>query len=521
MAIQHQCFTPIMFSTERMNTQGGADNDQETLPAREARWHQTLLTDFCELYMKYAATLGFVQVAVDNRNQIADDSILFEEGANVDELRTPTYYMQCRVESNLSGKECPDGFFLLELEGSGFFAGLQLYAMQGATLSKLYCPQRPLSDQERAHLERLHTEHCAQFIDLVHVNSFGYDFNLYNINRLLLDPELSTKDIRLMGILSHTLHVYPKPPTYAHNFVSRYALALPNYKLPDNFGMGSNSIAPSVLAEYMCKRPHAYGLCLVRQAANKRILYRKTTAVKQFNSQLDELVLFCPDMQPDTDHLEFFLLKTESKKRYPKQATEFRQQTEVDAFKIHETWLADMLTDAFTHFQRDQLWARLRGGGSGLSKAGLSEHELDHLLSLIHCSDLESPDPCLARMFRAELEWKEVHRVMMERFGSNARQIRRGTGNVADKSNISLILLHESHPDISVLLSFDNKLHATLLQREDVSSLVKACKNNGDAALQAAKQHMELVVAASNEQVSLVVNALGFFFWTSLMTADL
>ena len=205
-----------------------------------------MIVEFVTEYTAYLATLG-MHVVLSSDISSSHFSVTRELS-----VETPAVYLQ---------KSFHGGVLLVEVRMQDMFASINLYTAKqtsplptansrlalGESISALG-PNWSHPKNLNRQLFRLFTEQCAQFKNLIHVNSFVYDFHLRYLTRVLCRQELLVDWIDFVDVLRAFLQYNVTTANFAKNRINDGA-----YRLEGP--MTSNEIF-----RYLFRNPERFGV---------------------------------------------------------------------------------------------------------------------------------------------------------------------------------------------------------------------------------------------------------------------
>jgi hypothetical protein len=278
---------------------GDAFEDDEglTMPAQEALFHVQEMQELQRLYVQYAVEkLDFMESCTVRESSGASLRSLASSAPDVPvavrDLRTrKTYLQSCRRY------ETPTGVLLLEVFGQGMHLCVKLYILHGMGFhTQLRLPLLP-SQRDQMAAPGIFTQRCSHTEDLVHVNSFAYDFHVRRLNAIFKAGRLPAPTFCLSAVLRELTTWHKQAPTYAHNLIGRPGLCLnalckygkghipassplaawvsqeENGAAAEGYDRRTGAPLLHTLVRYMARCPHRYGLRMLEEKDGTKLLY--------------------------------------------------------------------------------------------------------------------------------------------------------------------------------------------------------------------------------------------------------
>ncbi|KAJ2955540.1 hypothetical protein NQZ79_g8467 [Umbelopsis isabellina] len=214
----HFCRTPLLFSEIGVSEQK-AESRIFTDPRISASsvdstllWYSNLVTTFMREYAAYLESIGM---------QI----IVFGPSPNEDISDSEAYISKFKIADDLS-VECPVVYLLKVFEGgtimcevriTDMFVSVTLYTLHRRYGRMTYTPWTYEKDEARRFSFRTFTEECDNFKQLIHVNSFVYDFHLRYITRALGKSGLVPLSLNLVHVIRHFASLHTHSAAYSRN----------------------------------------------------------------------------------------------------------------------------------------------------------------------------------------------------------------------------------------------------------------------------------------------------------------
>ncbi|XP_035987532.1 KICSTOR complex protein SZT2 isoform X4 [Fundulus heteroclitus] len=272
------------------STASGRDRSCSTdsadmLPSRlkEEPWLLEISNNFLQQYVQYLQSMGFILVQV--RPPSPARSIARARAAMLNSMslegRMSFSYVKQKSEDNpkssVSGttsyhlqRALPGGIVLMELAFQGSYFCVKQYALecsripmgqtvnsQGTLLTKLR--SKPFPDATPVcdcALSMLFTEECDKVRDLMHVNSFSYDFHLRVAHQYLVGCHMTLRQgYQLTDFLDDFICHYPDIPKFGRNHVFQ-----------GSFSMSTGMITAHQLYNYIIDHASTYGMKPLRMS---------------------------------------------------------------------------------------------------------------------------------------------------------------------------------------------------------------------------------------------------------------
>ena len=497
MRIVHYCATPVLYlpdetasSRDRGPSQVLKDDSLQGITDEAGKeWRVRLMEDFRKLYVQYTVSkkMNFVEVVTSTL-----------DGDQSDGKFHRTTYCQYQRGFMRGG-----GLIIFEVGFIGSFACIKLHTLN--------TPSRPQGDEDgefgpdEAEVSEgitdvhergdLFSEDCAQFKDFMHVNSFGYDFNLFTLISMLKKRKLPYPSFDFWNTLSSLETLFPKIPKYRHNYLSRGAIDL--RRLTGKSGL--RLVSASSVLELLHKNADDYGMTAMEQQSGLKFLW-SNACTKSRSENITVTVLFssalvgnaASDGDADPGQVEhkvpYYIVLCDHENRFPRRSlqsaggdkmagveammairkrlgysalaepTPFEPATTSFAKLASEVddWVLNMLYQALEHHRRDRLWAVLLDSDPPING-------MDELRSLLHCSFVEAFDEIDAdtiELFKLEIQWDPLVRKLAHIYGDRVRLIATGTAgkvvvNQQHDPSVHVIIVAANHDDIAAHVFYD------------------------------------------------------------------
>lgn len=214
----HFCRTPLLFSEIGVSEQK-AESRVFTDPKISAsgvdstiQWYTNLVNTFMREYAAYLEGIGM---------QI----IVFGPGPDGETMETEAYMSKFKITDDLV-VPCPVVYLLKVFEGgtimcevriTDMFVSVTLYTLHRRYGRMTYTPWGYEKDEARRFSFRTFTEECDNFKQLIHVNSFVYDFHLRYITRALSKSGLVPMSLNLVHVIRHFASLHTHSAAYSRN----------------------------------------------------------------------------------------------------------------------------------------------------------------------------------------------------------------------------------------------------------------------------------------------------------------
>eukprot|EP01114_Cavostelium_apophysatum_P018268 TRINITY_DN5619_c0_g1_i2.p1 TRINITY_DN5619_c0_g1~~TRINITY_DN5619_c0_g1_i2.p1 ORF type:complete len:2863 (-),score=796.23 TRINITY_DN5619_c0_g1_i2:144-8732(-) len=201
-----------------------------TMPSKEqeTKWSAALLKDFVKDFVRYLETIGFYGIDIDHqaitdpaRSHVARELFSSSKPATAENLPNgeanpapfTTLYLQ---------KVLRDGLLVIKLNYVDGFVCCDLFSLHG--LRSRISLANGMSDayKHNRRLIRIFVEECSKFKQLIHLNSFSYDFHLQQFYYFLLKGSSMKEEEKYPPLqfikLMQSIHKnYAQPPQFASN----------------------------------------------------------------------------------------------------------------------------------------------------------------------------------------------------------------------------------------------------------------------------------------------------------------
>ncbi|KAI9175870.1 hypothetical protein H9P43_006234 [Blastocladiella emersonii ATCC 22665] len=347
----HWCRTPLVFNARAIDQFSFASapltSNADDTRAYMARLAATLLNQYCH----YLGTLGLVVVS----RQADRDTLLIGPDLTVPSDRV---YMQ---------KSFQGGILLVEVSLKHIFLAVNLYTVNrryGPHQQRLPSPGFNVPDYSRQSF-RLFAEECSKFKNLIHVNSFAFDFHIRTVWNLIAGSAVTVFSV--IDVLRTLLLHFP-PAGYSRCRLFHGVVAEPN----------------SQLVSYLFSHPMRFRLGLMTQSNAFFITWTRggSDGVGGADGGHDAspLIKYLAVLRQVPTGIEYFVLECTggtslvSPTGFP-HVTLPRKRTEVmepppaseDVQAQAQATISELVQRAAAHLARDQQWRSLldadhRGG---------------------------------------------------------------------------------------------------------------------------------------------------------------
>jgi hypothetical protein len=214
----HFCRTPLLFSEIGVSEQR-AESRIFTDPKISAssvdstvQWYTDLVNTFMREYAAYLEGIGM---------QI----IVFGPGKDGETMEKEAYMSKFKIADDLT-VPCPVVYLLKVFEGgtimcevriTDMFVSVTLYTLHRRYGRMTYTPWGYEKDEARRFSFRTFTEECDNFKQLIHVNSFVYDFHLRYITRALSKSGSVPFSLNLVHVIRHFASLHTHSAAYSRN----------------------------------------------------------------------------------------------------------------------------------------------------------------------------------------------------------------------------------------------------------------------------------------------------------------
>jgi hypothetical protein len=214
----HFCRTPLLFSEIGVLEQK-AESRIFTDPKLSSssvdstvQWYNNLVNTFMREYAAYLEGIGM---------QI----IVFGPGQDQEATEKEAYMSKFKMTDELT-VECPVVYLLKVFEGgtimcqvriTDMFVSVTLYTLHRRYGRMTYTPWGYEKDEARRFSFRTFTEECDTFKQLIHVNSFVYDFHLRYITRALDKSGSVPQTLNLVHVIRHFASLHTRGAAYSRN----------------------------------------------------------------------------------------------------------------------------------------------------------------------------------------------------------------------------------------------------------------------------------------------------------------
>jgi hypothetical protein len=214
----HFCRTPLLFSEIGVSEQR-AESRIFTDPKISAssvdstvQWYTDLVNIFMREYAAYLEGIGM---------QI----IVFGPGKDGETMEKEAYMSKFKIADDLT-VPCPVVYLLKVFEGgtimcevriTDMFVSVTLYTLHRRYGRMTYTPWGYEKDEARRFSFRTFTEECDNFKQLIHVNSFVYDFHLRYITRALSKSGSVPFSLNLVHVIRHFASLHTHSAAYSRN----------------------------------------------------------------------------------------------------------------------------------------------------------------------------------------------------------------------------------------------------------------------------------------------------------------
>ncbi|ORZ32380.1 hypothetical protein BCR44DRAFT_1440372 [Catenaria anguillulae PL171] len=209
----HWCRTPVLFHC-RVLDQFSFQPNATSRPEEARTFFAQLIPEMLQYYCQYLSTLGLVLIS----QQHEKDEFVVAPNVTVP---TDRVYLQ---------KSFQGGVLLVEVAVKQVFLAVNLFTVNrryGPHQQRLPSPGFNLPDYSRQSF-RLFTEECSKFKNLIHVNSFLFDYHVRKMRLLILDSVNTV--FAVIDILRALLHHFP-PAGYSKCRLFHGTVAEPNSQL--------------------------------------------------------------------------------------------------------------------------------------------------------------------------------------------------------------------------------------------------------------------------------------------------
>ncbi|KAJ3364977.1 hypothetical protein GGF32_000635 [Allomyces javanicus] len=435
----HWCRTPIVFNCRVENSYSFVPNDVNSNNATEARsYFARLLPDLFAKYCDYLMSLGLVQVSQQQERKSFSIS-------SSDSLPTDRVYLQ---------KSFQGGILLAEVSINHVFLAVNLYTVNrryGPHQQRLPSPGFTVPDYSRQSF-RLFTEECTKFKNLIHVNSFVFDYHLLELRQVIKSSTLVVYSV--VDVMRCLLHHFP-PAGY-----SKCRL------LQDVVAESSSS-----LVTYLFSHPVRFQLGLIPQS-NACFVVRSWSQSQRSNAATEAdgppgNALNGPSrewlivMRQVPAGIEYFVLDCIKAKCARPHLTLGRKHTEelasaadvsVESVRAQSRdAVASLLQLAAAYYERDRKWQSL------LDNRDLELTEFVATARQFFCTSLVALDPRLHVLLQVPGDWNAIAEKLKQEWPHGVRTI--GMAASAEQlimlvnhneSALYLLSLHPPHVNVVV-----------------------------------------------------------------------
>ncbi|KAI9145638.1 hypothetical protein BKA69DRAFT_1048792 [Paraphysoderma sedebokerense] len=541
----HWCRTPLLFTQLRdslfflnSNSFMSSNNDNPRSKLKSASpappsddqlvsFYQKLVSTFMSEYIAYLKSLG-MNVILSGKSNInlekphaslptATPRFVISDDLS---LETGIVYLQ---------KSFQGGVLLVEFSVGGMFACVNLYTVNrryGRYRIRQPSPGFNTPDYSRQSF-KLFTEECAKFKNLIHVNSFVYDFHLRYFQEIL-DDISDSPPLNLLDTIKAFIRYNPTVAKFARSRIHH-----------GTFTVAQNEITNDLLP-YILKNPSRYGFTALNQEGYSACFVSSISPRFEsdyFFSEFEHnstqfrfsLIIFPPNTtesgtpSPGVLKLQYFLLAVNQQNGTP--YLSLRQKldsthpsvdtaessgfgmprsfsssplleplgstgmTLENVVKNAEQKVRNIVDQAVRYFSRDTLWNSLISGKVYASNAAISVEDFLVLSRRFNSRPLLSCDPSLAALFEVP-GWTGILDSLVKHYGNNARELHDGLMR-------HVAIFDPSNRDF--LIQF-------LLREETVPIEVYAVSREGQEQLSPKEQ----------ELVNSVICSIGYSLWNSV-----
>ncbi|XP_077980912.1 KICSTOR complex protein SZT2-like isoform X2 [Glandiceps talaboti] len=296
----HYCATPLLFSPWWRKHTLISDQDSpgkvmtrgtiSPKPDRnnEEPWHNELRLSFAQQYIQYLQQLGFSKVNTRPPSPKRSPRMIRQTRATVvrgshshshshshsqshthSETKKPSGHTRLELLTQSSGKTMgptyflqkavPGGIMLMELSFQHCYFLVKLYALEASRLpaGRAVNPQASFYSEQPSqipHLSVLFTHECDKFKDLIHVNSFTFDFHLRCIQSYLAGRQIIFQQgYHVTSFLSDFIKFYTPGPNFSRSHIYEGTMSFRSEHTPAD-----------LLFEYMLQHAHNYSMKAMR-----------------------------------------------------------------------------------------------------------------------------------------------------------------------------------------------------------------------------------------------------------------
>ncbi len=148
----------------------------------------------------------------------------------------------------------------------------------------------------------------GHFKDLIHVNSFAYDFILHQFAQMVALQQLPFKSFDLVSVAMHYFSCWPLHPNFARSACLCLPVETSAYSIADK------TIDPVIILAFMYSRAQELGLKAFRQLNGHRIVFERF----ELDQHSDLLILFFIDSAAmSAPPLKYFAVRLDRQHRFP------------------------------------------------------------------------------------------------------------------------------------------------------------------------------------------------------------
>jgi hypothetical protein len=420
----HYCATPVLDDS----VAAGDDVTQQT-------WRRSVMEEWRLLYCKY----------VTERLPFIDMCTVHGESGQGEEECGATTYLQYQRDFLKGG-----GMIVFEVTSRGSFSCVKMYTW--STPVSLIAPRSNDSPFSDTGTRRDFSEDCALMKDLMHVNSFGYDFTIYSLVDCLRSRSLPYPDFPFVRTLLQLHESTRTLPQYRHNIVEYRRMPLPSMEALGIAESDYTSLAViSTVTNALFGSPETYGMSQIVQTnvnnqVNRFIFSCRETVCDGNQCALALVIPFDQITRGDNDATEgrpptltFFVVHCNLRDRFPGASAHARvpprnrlgqpQRDDGRAFELTTSAAGESIETAVKeleaimvavlhHRHRDRLWAAMVVGLGGSTEfSSLFEYgSLETLVSLTTSTDFDVIDPDAAALLDLPVVWTSLLELLQEHF---------------------------------------------------------------------------------------------------------